>query len=923
VTPAKGGATARQSSDESTVAPTGTSRSFALRCLAALVGISAIAAGLQAGDGNEMAKTLGDLTSVIVPGIAGLACLRQARRHPGDETAWRWLGVSCLMWAGGGAAWAYYGVARDRDYPFPALADVGWLGYALPAGIGLLSLRSRATPGIPRLCRSLDAAAIAAAVLFVSWATVLGDLYRAPAPGVLERLVVVIVSLVLTVAMRRSAGGRLPWFLLSAGFVTLAVSDSVYASRALSGDYEAGHLFDVTWAIAFTLVALAPAAPARPSSRDEQERRLTLTQELVPYLPIVAALVVVVSHPVPRTPFVFWNGVILVVLVAVRQVVIVAEKIRLAGNLEGQVHERTAQLQGERDLLAAVLDSLEEGVVACNADGVVTVYNDVTRRLLGLPADPVPPETWSEHYSLRAPDGLSPLAPEQVPLTRALRGNRVRNEEIVIAPRRGTHRLVRWNGRPLLGPGGERLGAVVALHDITDRRRAQLDLDYQAFHDRLTGLGNRAWFDTGATAMLLHAQGERTSVSALLVDLDDFKRVNDSLGQAVGDQVLVEFSRRLRGCVRDADLAVRLGGDEFAFVLEDSTAAHGVAVADRMLEALVPPVVVDGAEVIVGASIGIVGESGGMDSSQLLSGAELAMGEAKHNPNSRPVVFDPAMQALANARLTLESELRIGLRNGEFHLVYQPVVTLATGSITGVEALMRWHPPGRAPVPPADFIPVAERTGLIVALGEWVLTEASEQLARWDSSLPGSPSLAMAVNVSLCQLSGHQFVDVVEAVVASTGLRPGRLVLEITESAFRDDDSTAAVLRDLHGIGVRLSIDDFGTGYSSLARLHTSTVDFLKLDRSFVASIDSADADVPIVRAMVAMARGLGLRTIAEGIETPDQLAYLAGLGCDEGQGYLFSRPVPPEAIAQLLVARPAFDADALASTATAASRRD
>lgn len=255
----------------------------------------------------------------------------------------------------------------------------------------------------------------------------------------------------------------------------------------------------------------------------------------MPYLPIVVALFVVVSHPVPRTPFVFWNGVILVVLVAVRQVVIVAEKIRLSGNLEEQVDERTTQLQGERDLLAAVLDSLEEGVVACNGDGVVTVYNDATRRLLGLPAEPVPPEEWTEHHSLRAPDGLSPLAPDQVPLARALRGHRVRNEEIVVAPRRGTHRLVRWNGRPLVAPEGEGLGAVVAFHDITDRRRAQLDLDYQATHD----------------------------------------------------------------------------------------------------------------------------------------------------PSSRPVLFDPAMRVLANARLTLESQLRAGLRNGEFHLVYQPVVALATGRSPG------------------------------------------------------------------------------------------------------------------------------------------------------------------------------------------------------------------------------------------------
>ena len=895
------------------------SKPFVVRCLAALAGVSAIALGLQTGDGSAAAKTLGDLSSVAVPGVAGLACLGRARRHLGDEAAWRWLGVSCLVWAAGGTAWTYYGVVGDRDYPFPSIADLCWIGYAMPAAIGLSSLGCQKALGRSRLWTSLDVATIATAVLFVSWATVLGDLYNAQVSGHFERLVgiaypvvdVVMLTLVLVIAARKAVGGRLPWLILSAGFSTLAVTDSVYALRAFSGGYEAGHLFDVSWVIAFALVALAATAPA-PRPQCDEERHLTLVQELVPYLPVLVALAVGTSGrlSLPDTPFLFWNGILLLGLVAVRQVVIIAQKMELTSDLEGRVQKRTAELEDERQFLAAVLDSLEEGVVACDADGALTVFNDATRRLHGLPAEPIRPDRWTEHFSLRQPDGVTPLQTDLIPLMRALNGQSVRNEELVIVPRDGAPRLVQSNGRALVGPGGETLGAVVAMNDITDRRRAQLDLEYQAFHDRLTGLGNRAWFDTGVTAMLLRAQVEQTSVSLVLVDLDDFKRVNDSLGHMIGDLVLVEVGERLRSCVRDTDLAVRLSGDGFVFALGESAAADAVAVAQRMLDVLGQPMTTAGNELLVGASIGIVSDAGGRDSTQLLSAAHLAMYEAKHTARGGHVLFAPTMQVLADARLTLESAMRAGLRHGEFHLVYQPVVSLSTGSITGVEALLRWNRGGRATVSPLEFIPVAERTGFIVALGEWVLAEACEQLARWDSVLPDGYRLAMAVNVSLRQLDRPGFVDHLRAVLASTGVDAGRLVLEITETALRDDETTAGLLRKLREVGVKLSIDDFGTGYSSLARLRTSAVDVIKVDRSFVAEINGPGADVPIVCATVAMARGLGLRSIAEGIETPEQFAFLAELGCDEGQGYLMSRPVTPDAIAALLARPPSSEGD-------------
>lgn len=605
-----------------------------------------------------------------------------------------------------------------------------------------------------------------------------------------------------------------------------------------------------------------------------------------------------------QTPFVFWKGIRRLTRVVIRHLIIVSQRIKLPGHLDRPVEERVAELLSEREFLAALLEAMDEGVVACDAAGVLTVFNDASRRMHGLPAEPIPAEMWAEHYSLREPDGVTPLGTDQIPLLRALRGEHVRSEEIVVAPRHGRQRLLSCNGRAIVGPGGAQLGAVVALHDITDQRRDRLALEHQAFHDGLTGLGNRALFDVEVTAILARTPAEQTSLTVVLVGLDDFKRVNASLGYVVGDLLLVEVSHRLRSCVSDPVLAVRVGGDAFVFMLADSTPADAVAVARRMLDVLTRPVAVGGGEILVGASIGIVCDSDRRNPSQLLSGAHLAMYEAKRKRKGGFIVFDPAMQALADRRLTMEREMREGLRDGDFRLEYQPVVSLSTGAVTGVEALLRWDCPGRGTVMPDDFIPVAEQTGLIVPLGQWVLAEACDQLVRWDSLSPRS-RLAMAVNVSLRQLDRPGFVEAVKTVLDSTGLAPDRLVLEITETALRDDESTAVLLRELHDVGVRLSIDDFGTGYSSLARLRTSSVDYVKLDRSFVAEIDGTGNQVPMVEAIVAMARGLGLRTIGEGIETPEQFAYLARLHCDESQGNLMSSPVPPEGIAELLATTP------------------
>ena len=560
-------------------------------------------------------------------------------------------------------------------------------------------------------------------------------------------------------------------------------------------------------------------------------------------------------------------------------------------------------LAHEREFFAAVLESLEDGVVACDADGTLTLFNDATRRFHGLPVAPVPACEWPQHYDLFLADQTTPMATEDIPLFRALAGEVVRDAEMTIAPRNGNRRLIAANGRAIYGPDGRKLGAVVAMHDTTERKEAERALVRQAFEDSLTGLGNRASLTAHVEAARRRAALTGSTLAVLVIDLDDFKRVNDSLGHAAGDLLLVETATRLRGCLRGPDVAVRLGGDEFVALLEDASQDQAISVADRILASVRAPFCLDARELTVGASIGIaVSEGGADDTEKMLRAADLAMYVAKSRGKGAHAVFEPDMHLVALGRLALEGDLRRALADNQFTLAYQPVIRLGDGAMVGVEALLRWDPPGRGPAQPDEFIPVAEDSGLIVPLGAWVLEEACAQARRWDEAFPDRAPLTVAVNVSGRQLLRSGLVDTLVDVLKRTGVEPARLVLEITESTLAGDDELAlTTLWEIKRLGVRLSIDDFGTGYSSLSRLRTLPVAALKIDRSFVVEIDGPDAEAPLVVATLAMARGLGLSVVAEGIETTGQLEFLSRHGCPEAQGFLMGRPVEASAIAALL----------------------
>jgi diguanylate cyclase (GGDEF)-like protein/PAS domain S-box-containing protein len=442
---------------------------------------------------------------------------------------------------------------------------------------------------------------------------------------------------------------------------------------------------------------------------------------------------------------------------------------------------------------------------------------------------------------------------------------------------------------------------VVTVRDVGERKQFEMQLTHAAFHDELTGLANRALFTDRVAHALARRERDATTLAVLLLDLDDFKTVNDGLGHAAGDSMLRAVAERLSALVRPGDTTARLGGDEFAMVLVDlpneQSALHAV---ERIISVLGQPLVIEGKEVFVQASIGLAFAGGGpVTPEEVLRNADAAMYVVKTDGKGRYAVYQPHMHAAALHRLDLRADLQRALDNDEFALHYQPIVSMETGGVVGVEALVRWMHPQRGLVNPDAFIPLAEETGLVVPLGLWVLERACRQVVEWSVANPG---LSVSINVSQRQLRRGEFGDEVGQVLAATGIEPSRIALEITESAIMADvETTIERLQALKALGVRLAVDDFGTGYSSFSWLRQLPVDVLKIDKEFVDELGRREQGGFLVAAIIDLAHNLGLRTVAEGIERPTQLARLKDMHCDLGQGYHVGKPMPPDQVVDLL----------------------
>jgi diguanylate cyclase (GGDEF)-like protein len=434
-------------------------------------------------------------------------------------------------------------------------------------------------------------------------------------------------------------------------------------------------------------------------------------------------------------------------------------------------------------------------------------------------------------------------------------------------------------------------------------REQEEHLRRAALYDELTGLPNRAYFRTQLTTAIARAN-RRTDYkyAVLMLDLDGFKIVNDSLGHLAGDRLLQQVAVRLAGSLRSTDLAARFGGDEFAVLLEGISDDSPAALAERLQQALSQPHQLEDTEAVVSVSIGItIGNSDYTDTETIMRDADAAMYHAKTHGKRSHAIFDPAMHGAAVNRLSVENQLRKALDNDELVLFYQPIVDLRTATISGAEALIRWQHPARGLLPPSEFLTVAEESGLSLSIGNWVLEESCRQMHAWDLHRSDSRPFMMSVNVSNRQFWDSSLIDDVDNHLRSMGLSPGRLAIEITEGVIMDDVKLAsALLSGLKAVGVQVHIDDFGTGYSSLEALHDLSIDAFKVDRSFISRIATSPRGKELVRTIVTMGLNLELDVIAEGIETDEELDFVRSLGCSYGQGYLFSRPVPAEAFTKL-----------------------
>ncbi|HVF20019.1 MAG TPA: EAL domain-containing protein [Mycobacteriales bacterium] len=880
--------------------PGGSRRAAVLVALFAAVVLAGLAA-VRLAFGSAASTSAGHVAAILAITSAVVCTEAAVHRAVPARRFWLALCATCVLAVFGEAGYAALAL-RAAPANVPSPADVAYLVAVVPGTAAFLHLALIGRGPRWRVRPVLDGVVLTSSLLFVVWVLLLKAHYPTSGPvgsDVLVRLAfpladVVLLALVLPVLSRARRSSLASLSLLAAGVLALLTVDLVLVdqgvSRAESGSAAAG----IGVPLAFFLVALGAALAVRGElpTRDEP----TPLVLMLPRLPAVVAVGIFLTRLLNGDGFdQFELATVATVVVAstLRVFVMLAENHALTTD----VHLAMADLRASENRFRAIVNRSSDFITVCDASGRVTYQSQSGRPLAGLRASDL---IGTEVSRLIHPDDRD----------RVLRGFQESlgapgptKFECRVGADDGEWRQIEAVVTNLLDDPNVH-GIVINSRDVTEHRQLEGRLAHQALHDPLSGLPNRALFRDRvhhALALQLRDGGESGHLAVLFFDLDGFAAVNDSLGHTAGDAVLILTASRLVECVRHGDTVARLGGDEFAVLLENVEGPpDALEMAERFLTAMQSPISLEERDVFVGASIGIAIDTPGDGAAELLRNADLAMNRAKERGRTRYEIFEPEMHAAARLRLDLETDLRQALKRGELFCLYQPVVDLQTGLLAGVEALARWRHPTRGVVPPGEFIPTAEETGLIVPLGRWVLGEACRQLVEWQRA--SGRALGMAVNLSARQLADPGLADDVTAALASAGLDAGALVLEITESMLVDDaDGGLAKVQRLSDLGVGLAIDDFGTGYSSLAYLSRLPVNILKIDKSFVAGLARGDETAAVTSAIVAMGKSLNLAIVAEGIEDVGQLDALTELGCDYGQGYLLAPPLEPAEVATLL----------------------
>jgi diguanylate cyclase (GGDEF)-like protein/PAS domain S-box-containing protein len=571
----------------------------------------------------------------------------------------------------------------------------------------------------------------------------------------------------------------------------------------------------------------------------------------------------------------------------------------LRNAIERKLVEDALFLERERALVT--LNSIGDAVLCTDVAGTITYLNLVAETMTGWSRDDAIGRPLAEVFQIL--DGATRETARD-PMEMAVEQNRTvgLTMNCILVRRDGLEFAIEDSAAPIHDRAGKVIGAVIVFHDVSEARAMSLQMTHSAQHDLLTNLPNRLLLNDRVSQAISLARRRHRPIAVLFLDLDRFKYINDSLGHSAGDLLLRSVSKRLLAGVRGSDTVSRQGGDEFVILLSEIAFPEDAGTSARkILLSLNASHSISGQDLRIGGSIGIsVFPADGEDAASLIKNADTAMYHAKDRGRNNFQFFKAEMNAKAVERQVMEGSLRQALEKEEFLLHYQPKVNLDTGRITGVEALLRWRHPERGLVPPVQFVPIAEDCGLILEIGRWVLRKACSQAREWQDA--GLEPLPIAVNVSAVEFQDPEFVESVRGVLRETGLEGRFLELELTERVLMDDaESTARVLQELKEMGVGLALDDFGTGYSSLSYLRHFPIDVLKIDRSFVERITSDGDDSAIVSAIINMGKSLKQRVVAEGVETREQKAFLESQNCEEGQGYLFGRPVTAAQFAKLL----------------------
>ncbi|MGH2956342.1 MAG: putative bifunctional diguanylate cyclase/phosphodiesterase [Solirubrobacterales bacterium] len=817
--------------------------------------------------------------------------------------AWVFLGFAGLVWAAAIALWLAGGAASPGTPATTAL-----LASAFLATIGLVFV-----PGAPPHASgqgrtAVDGLIVAGSTLFIAWMLGLGELYDSSAAqdralflalGVANLTLAAAATVMLT---RARPAARIRLGLVTGALAALAVASGAMSYLALDGSLEAATVFYLGWPVGWLLLALAARRDRDAAPLEEVEPGLpTRASVFVPSVPFgVAVLGAAVAGA--RGDFhgtLVWIGAAVIVLIIMRQVLALVENISFWRNLEAKVEARTDELRASERRFRSLVQNSSDVILVLGDQGQIKYLSPSARSVLGHDDDEIQAEI---------EDPIDFVVEEDLPRLLAAgrelraKSGATRSIEFRVLRKDGLRRDVEAIVTNLLHDPAV-AGFVVNARDISERKELERQLTHRAFHDPLTELANRALFGDRLEHALSRRGRATDTLAVLFLDLDNFKNVNDSLGHESGDRLLGAVSQQLLGCARPGDTVARLGGDEFALLLEDVEGGIGSArVAARVLRAFEEPLNVDDRELFVQASIGIATNSEASATAEsLLRNADVAMYAAKARGKGRFEHFEHSMHAALVERLELEHDLREALERPEFRLHYQPIVSLETGAIPAVEALVRWQHPERGLIAPGYFIGLAEQTGLIVPIGRWVLEEACRQAAAWRREVETARSLTMMVNLSVKQLEDPGLLRDVEAALESSGLDPDGLLLEITESVIVEDEAAIETMKEIRALGIRMGIDDFGTKYSSLSYLRRLPLDVLKIDREFIGDITSGSPESALIQAIVAMSHSMGLTPIAEGVERPHQEEELRRIGCNLAQGYLFAKPAPPQQVGELI----------------------